>query len=128
MTVEIASLASRRKATMSSRAFGKLLHLARFNGWQPEKAAPDNPSRSWDTEIILPYIGPYLAGTVSKADAHALMRALTRANATGEVAIDRTLLFPAMGLLDVAREGGFEVRFGTGETRRTRELAEVAVA
>ena len=54
MIVEIASRSRRRKVSMSSRAFGKLLHLARFNGWRPEKDAPDSPSRLWDTEIILP--------------------------------------------------------------------------
>lgn len=113
---------------MSSRAFGKLLHVARSNGWQPEKEAPDYPAGSWDTEIFLPNIGPYLAGSVSKADARALQRALIRAQATGEVAMDRTLLFPAMGLLDVAREGEFEVRFSMEERRRAPEMAGLATA
>ena len=128
MTVEIVSLTSGRKVTMSSRAFGKLLHLARFNGWQPEKGAPACPSESWDTEIFLPRLGPYLSGTVSKADARGLLRAVTRASATGEVGLDRTLLFPAMGLLDVAREGGFEVRFRGVEVHPERAFAELAPA
>jgi hypothetical protein len=113
---------------MSSRAFGKLLHLARFNGWCPEKDAPESPSNSWDTEMILPHLGPYLSGIVSKTDAHALMRALTRANATGEVAMDRTLLFPVMGLLEISREGPFEVRFQTSEPAYAPPEREVALA
>jgi len=113
---------------MSTRAFGKLLHLARFNGWQPEKEAPEHPSRSWDTEIILPHVGAYLCGTVSKTDAHALMRALTRANATGEVAMDGTLLFPVMGLLDIVRGGGFEVRLGPSPINRVHEPMAMATA
>ena len=56
------------------------------------------------------------------------MRALTRASATGEVAMDGTLQFPVMGLLDIVREGSFEVRFGSGEANRVPEHAETAMA
>lgn len=111
MTVELVSHTTGQVSRLSSKAFGKLLHLAKLNGWWPEKAAQDWPEQNWDTQVILPYIGPYMPGSISKPDAEGLMRALIRASATGQTALDGSVLFASSVLLQVARAGGFQVRF-----------------
>jgi hypothetical protein len=111
MTVELVSNATGHVSRLSSKAFGKLLHLARLNGWWPEKAADNWPEQNWDTRIILPYIGPYMPGTISQTDAEGLKRALIKATATGQTALDSSVHFASSVLLQVARAGGFEVRF-----------------
>ncbi len=111
MTVELVSHTTGQVSRLSSKAFGKLLHLAKLNGWWPEKAAQDWPEQNWDTQVILPYIGPYMPGSISKPDAEGLMRALIRASATGQTALDGSVLFASSVLLQVARAGGFHVRF-----------------
>jgi hypothetical protein len=52
-----------------------------------------------------------MPGIISKPDAEGLMRALIRATATGQTAIDTSVQFASTVLLQVARAGGFEVRF-----------------
>jgi len=111
MTIELVSHATGQVSRLSSKAFGKLLHLARLNGWWPEKASQEWPEQNWDTQVILPYIGPYLPGSISKPDAEGLMRALIKASATGQTAIDGSIQFASSVLLQVARAGGFQVRF-----------------
>jgi hypothetical protein len=128
MVIELVSEANGRTYRMAPRAFGKLLHLARFNGWWPEKTSQESPSKSWDTEIILPHVGPYMPGHVSKSDAHGLMRALTRAMATGEVAADGSVQLASMILQHVAREGSFEVRFDGAREVERGALIGAAVA
>jgi hypothetical protein len=128
MTVELVNAANGRTFRMTPRAFGKLLHLARFNGWLPEKTSHDWPSKSWGTEIILPHVGRYLPGTVSKEDAAGLLRALIRANATGEVASDGSLQFASQALLQMARDGSFDVRFDAGHGVGAPRLAGAATA
>jgi len=128
MTVELVNRANGRKSRMSARAFGKLLHLARFNGWLPEKIPHDWPSKSWGTEIILPHVGQYMPGPVSKEDAAGLLRALIRANATGEVALDGSLQFASQALVQMARDGSFEVRFDAGKGFGSPVLAGAATA
>ena len=110
MTIEIVSEVNGRSYKMSPKAFGKLLHLARLEGWYPERVAHEWPSASWETEIILPHLGPYMPGRVSRSDAEGLKTALTRALATGVVAIEGTVQFAAGTLLQVARAGAFRVR------------------
>ena len=128
MTVELVSNVGHRSLTMSLRAFGKLLHIAQVNGWHPTKFTPAPRSEEWDTKIILPGFGSYLPGTVSKEDAHGLLRALTRANATGATATDRTLLFPVTGLLELARMGSFGARLALSESGFASESAYATVA
>ncbi|MCL4785228.1 MAG: hypothetical protein KJ070_00330 [Verrucomicrobia bacterium] len=110
MTIEVFSEANGRSYKMSPKAFGKLLHLARLEGWQPERLPAEWPSDSWETEIILPHLGPYMPGRVSRADAEGLRIALTRALATGVVAVEGTVQYAAVTLLQVARAGAFRVR------------------
>jgi hypothetical protein len=109
MTIEMESEVSGRTYRMDPKSFGKLLHMARLNGWQPERVAHEWPSASWETEIILPHLGPYMPGRVSRADAEGLRVALTRAMATGAVAVDGTVQHASVTLLQVAREGAFLV-------------------
>lgn len=116
MTIEIVSEANGRSYKMSPKAFGKLLHLARLEGWYPERVAHEWPSASWETEIILPHLGPYMPGRVSRSDAEGLKIALTRALATGVVAIEGTVQFAAGTLLQVARAGAFRVRLQTSRS------------
>jgi hypothetical protein len=110
MTIEVESEANGRTYKMSPRAFGKLLHLARLEGWHPERVSDEWPSESWETEIILPHLGPYMPCRVSRADAEGLRIALTRALATGVVAVEGTVQLAATTLLQVARAGAFRVR------------------
>ena len=79
MTIELVSEAGDRSYKMRPKAFGKLLHMARLHGWHPERVPHAWPSDSWETEIILPHLGPYMPGRVSRADAEGLRMALTRA-------------------------------------------------
>ena len=99
MTFELVSIVDGRTYKMSPKAFGKLLHMARLNGWQPERVPHEWPSDSWETEIILPHLGPYMPGRVSRADAEGLRVALTRALATGDVAVEGTLQLASVTLL-----------------------------
>lgn len=109
MMLELVSEGSGRKYHIGPKALGKLLHLAKLEGWQPERVPNDWPSDSWETEIILPHLGPYMPGHVSKADAEGLRRALTRALATGTIAAEGTVQGAAETLLQVARQGAFRV-------------------
>ena len=52
------------------------------------------------------------ASAVSRADAEGLRIALTRALATGAVAVEGTVQVASGTLLQVAREGPFRVRLG----------------
>jgi len=110
MTIELFSEVSGRSYKMTPKTFGKLLHMARLEGWHPERVDHEWPSESWETEIILPHLGPYMLGRVSRTDAEGLKTALTRALATGVVAIDGTAQYAAGTLLQVARAGAFRVR------------------
>ena len=110
MTIELLSEINGRSYRMTPKNFGKLLHMARLEGWQPERVSSEWPCETWETEIILPHLGPYMLGRVSRADAEGLKQALTRALATGVVAIDGTVQFAASTLLQVARAGAFRVR------------------
>jgi len=128
MTIELLSEVNGRSYKMSPKAFGKLLHLARLEGWFPERVAHEWPSESWETEIILPHLGPYMPGRVSRADAEGLKIALTRALATGAVAIDGTVQFAAGSLLQVARAGAFRVRLRTSGSEDALPVCSAAQA
>ena len=93
MMIELVSLVEGRSYKMHPKSFGKLLHMARLEGWHPERVANEWPSDSWETEIILPHLGPYMPGRVSRADAEGLRVALTRALATG-VGMEALVILP----------------------------------
>ena len=117
MTVELISRGDGRTFRMSPKIFGKLLHIARFNGWWPERVTQDWPSNTWNTELILPHVGPYMPGPVSPTDASGLVHALNKANATGELVAEPSIHFASLALVQLARSGGFEVRFAEAGVR-----------
>ncbi len=119
MTFELLSLVDGRISHINPKEFGKLLHMARQNGWQPERVPNEWPSDSWETEIIIPHLGPYMPGRVSRADAEGLRIALTRALATGDVAAEGTVQLASATLLQVARAGAFRVCLSNSESRES---------
>lgn len=127
MTFELVSIVDGRTYKMDPKAFGKLLHLARLNGWQPERVANEWPSDSWETEIILPHLGPYMPGRVSRADAEGLRVALTRALATGAVAVEGTVHLASVTLLQVARAGAFRVCLNSVESVEAQFLSDAVL-
>ena len=116
MTLELVSEGSGRSYDMKPKALGKLLHMARLEGWQPERVSHQWPADSWETQIIPPHLEPYMPGRVSRADAEGLRIALTRALATGTVAAEGTVELAAGTLLQVARAGAFRVRLASSES------------
>ncbi len=110
MTIELVSRATGRVLRLSANAFGRLLHLAKQNGWEPERAPQDWPEANWDTQTFLPYVGCYMPGLISATEARSLKGALIKASATGEFAFDGSLKLASEVLLQVAREGAFLVR------------------
>ncbi len=124
MTFELVSGVDGRTYKMNPKAFGKLLHMARLNGWQPERVANEWPTDSWETEIIIPHLGPYMPGRVSRADAEGLRVALTRAFATGAVAVEGTVHLASVTLLQVARAGAFRVCLNHSESLETESLLD----
>lgn len=128
MMLELVSEYTGRKFDIKPKVLGKLLHLARLEGWQPERVSPEWPSESWETAIILPHLGPYMPGRVSRADAEGLRIALTRALATGTVAAEGSVQFPAGTLLQVAREGPFRVRLRQTANREAQPLYDTLPA
>lgn len=111
MTIELRSQTNGRVCKIAPKAFGKLLHLARFHGWEPEQTTGDWPSAAWDTEIILPHVGAYMAGSVSKEDALKLTQALERVVDSESSGLDQKLYFAALGVLEIAKNGDFDVAF-----------------
>jgi len=113
MTIELRSQTTGRVCKIAPKAFGKLLHLARFHGWEPEQVSGKWPSASWNTEIILPHVGAYMTGSVSKEDAQRLSSALERVIDSESSGLDQRLYFAALGVLEVAKNGDFDVALET---------------
>jgi len=107
--IEIVNSRTGRVCRVAPKDFGKLLHLARFHGWSPQRADPDWPSPAWNTEIILPHVGAYMAGSVSELDAQELASALSKVIQSESSGLDPTLYFAALAVLEVAKGGEFEV-------------------
>jgi hypothetical protein len=116
MMLELVSEVSGRKYLLLPNSLGKVLNLARLEGWQPEQEPNECPSDAFDTAIVLPHFGSYLPGRFSRVDAKGLKTVLTRALATGTVAADGTDQAAASTLLQLAREGAFRVRIGRLES------------
>lgn len=90
---------------LESRVFGKLLHLARFQGWRPEKVSYEWPSETWETEIILPHLGPYMVGDVSDTDARGLATALQQIHDNEAAALDTEEYGALLTLLALLQDG-----------------------
>ena len=107
MFVQIINEVSGRRARMAARTLGKVLHLACFHDWQPERLASAPPSASWNTEVIMPYVSPYLSGSVSQADAASLAAGLKRVLASEGSGLPSELYLAVLGLLAIAEAGPF---------------------
>ena len=94
---------------MHPKVLCKVLHLATFHGWRPERLATQAPTASWDTELIVPYIEPYLFGNVSEMDASALAEALKRLLASEALGLSPQVHFSAAAVLAVAEKGPFGI-------------------
>jgi hypothetical protein len=115
MKVNIISTSTGRGLTMTPRDFGKLLHVARLSGWQPERLAGDWPGDAWNTQIVLPHIGPYLPGAVSYSDADDLCKALRKVAAKGDPFVRGRLYLDLLMLIEVTKQGGFMVHLEDAE-------------
>jgi hypothetical protein len=105
--VQLVSFDSGRRARLESKVLCKVLHLAMFHGWRPERLATQPPSASWDTELIVPYIQPYLFGTVSNSDASALAAGVKRMLASEALGLPAQVHFAAVAILAIAESGSF---------------------
>ena len=110
MTIELVSQATGKAFHLSARVFGKLLHVARQNGWESGRAPEDWPEANWDTQVLLPYVDCYIPGMFSATEAKSLKGALIKASATGMFAVDGSLKLASEILLQFARQGAFLVR------------------
>jgi hypothetical protein len=110
MKIEVLNRRTGRTCWVASKVFGKLLHLARSHGWHPQRADPAWPSPSWNTELVLPHVGAYMAGTVSESDAQGLASALSRMIAAEPKDVHPSVYLAAQAVLDVAKAGEFEVQ------------------
>ncbi len=107
MFVQLFNPQSGRRARMDSQALGKVLHLATFHGWKPERIDWLAPSASWDTQIIVPYLSPYLSGVVSDSDAARLVVALKRVLASEGAGLASDIYLTVLGLTAIAEGSGF---------------------
>lgn len=126
MRLELVSEVTGWRYFMRPKELGKVLHMARLEGWQPQRLPHEWPSESWETAIILPHLGPYMPGRISRSDAENLRVALTRALATGTVAAEGTVQTAAVTLLQMAREGAFHVRLSASDTAESQPVPAAA--
>ncbi len=113
MEIEVVSFSSGRRARLESKTVSKVLHLAMFHGWTPERLNAQPPSASWDTEIIVPYIEPYLFGTVSESDAASLVKGLKSMLDSEALGLPLPVLFAAAAILAIAQNGSFGIVMDT---------------
>src|SRR5262245_31297879 len=113
MTLQLVSEYTGRKYQITRLILAKLLSLAQKEGWRPSGSCE-----------ILSSLTPSVSGRVSRADAEGLRIALTRALATGTVAAEGAVQFTAGTLLQVAREGPFQVRSFQSELFEAQPLDE----
>jgi hypothetical protein len=109
MNIELVSVRSGLCFRLDGRSYGKLLHLARFHGWQPERLSEPPPPESADTVIVMRHVQPYMMCGVSETDAGSLLLALRRMIASEAAVFEPVLHFAALGMARVAQEGAFEV-------------------
>ena len=95
---------------METRILSKVLHLACFQGWRPERLDAPPPLGAWETEIVMPYVAPYLSGTVSDTDAAGLLVGLRRVQASEADGLESEVYLAVLGLIAIAEGGGFELQ------------------
>jgi hypothetical protein len=109
MFIKVANPRSGRRTKMEARIIGKVLHLATFHGWRPERISWSAPSASWDTQVVMPYVSPYLSGVVSDSDARGLVVALKKVLASEGAGLQSDVYLGVLGLIAIAESGGFDL-------------------
>ena len=110
MFIQVVNLATKRRARMETRILSKVLHLACFHGWRPERLDAPPPLGAWETEIVMPYVAPYMSGTVSDTDAAGLLVGLRRVQASEADGLESEVYLAVLGLIAIAEGGGFELQ------------------
>jgi hypothetical protein len=107
--IELSSLTSERRIRMDSKTLCKVLHLVGFHGWRPERLQNPAPTASWNTEIIVPHITPYLSGSMSASDAAGLAGGLRTMLASESTGLPPEIHYAALVLQAISDRGPFEV-------------------
>lgn len=105
MYIQVVNPESGRRARMEARTLGKVLHLACFHDWHPERLEASPPSASWNTEVIMPYVSPYLSGSVSATDAASLTVGLKKVLASEGPGLPSDVYLAVLALTAVASNG-----------------------
>src|SRR5688572_10933252 len=95
---------------MEARILGKVLHLATFHGWRPERINWRAPTASWDTKVVMPYVAPYLSGVVSNSDSTGLVVAAKRVLASEGSGLASDIYLAVLTVIAIAEGGGFELK------------------
>lgn len=109
MKIELISLGSGRRMRIDAKILCKILHLVGFHGWHPERIEGPAPSASWETQLIVPHINPYLSGVVSEADAAGLSIGLQNMIAAEGLGLSPEIHYAALAVLAIAKGGAFDV-------------------
>jgi hypothetical protein len=109
MFIQVTNPVSGRRGRIHARALAKVLHLATFHGWRPERIGWRAPIASWDTRIVMPYVTPYLSGVVSNSDAAGLVIALKDVIASEGSGLASDIYLAVLGVIAIAEGGGFEL-------------------
>jgi hypothetical protein len=107
--IELASLTSERRIRIESKILCKVLHLVGFHGWRPERVVSPAPTASWNTEIIVPHISPYLSGSVSEDDAAGLAAGLRTMLKSESIGLPPDIHYAALVLQAISDRGAFDV-------------------
>ncbi|PYM12905.1 MAG: hypothetical protein DME18_10230 [Verrucomicrobia bacterium] len=110
MLIQVVNPTTGRRAKVEARILSKVLHLACFQGWQPERLDAPPPLGSWETEIVMPYVTPYMSGTVSDTDAAGLLAGLRRVQASEADGLESEVYMVVLGLIAIAEGGRFELQ------------------
>jgi len=105
----LTSLASKQAVRLSPKLFAKLLYMARLQGWKPERMPENWPLTSWDTAVVLPDLGPYRQGLVSKNDARGLAGALNKLVAIEGATFQKELYSAATQIITLLGRSAFTV-------------------
>jgi hypothetical protein len=109
MFIQVTNPVSGRRGRIHARALAKVLHLATFHGWRPERIGWRAPIASWDTRIVMPYVTPYLSGVVSNSDAAGLVIALKDVLSSEGSGLASDIYLAVLGVIAIAEGGGFEL-------------------
>jgi len=107
--IELTSSTSGRTVRLKSKALCKVLHLVNFHGWHPERLDSPPPSSSWDTQLIVSHLQPYLSCQVTDSDAANLAESLDRMLDSEAIGLQADIHFAALVLKTLAGDGAFNI-------------------